>query len=364
MCIICHLDLDAFFASVEERDKEWLRGKPIVVGADPNEGKGRGVVSTANYKAREYGIHSAMPISKAWQLSETARKKGYPPAEFLGVDFARYSETSERVMEIIRKYSSKIEQASIDEAYFEINSKSEIQNPKQIWENAEKIAKSIKTEIKVKERITASIGIGPNKLIAKIASDFKKPDGLTIIQEEDAEKFLEPMLIRKIPGIGPKTELLFSKKGIKTVKDLKRFSEAELYELLGKWGLELYEKIHGRDDSPLIESVEAKSIGEQETFDKDTSDPAFIMSRLEALCQGVFSRFLTEGFTNFRTVVITVRFADFETKSRARTFSKPPNDFKILYFEAMKMFMPFLDGRENLKQKLIRLIGVRIEKLV
>src|SRR3989338_4145281 len=359
MCIICHLDLDAFFASVEERDKEWLRGKPIVVGADPNEGKGRGVVSTANYKAREYGIHSAMPISKAWQLSETARKKGYPPAEFLGVDFARYSETSERVMEIIRKYSSKIEQASIDEAYFEINSKSEIQNPKQIWENAEKIAKSIKTEIKVKERITASIGIGPNKLIAKIASDFKKPDGLTIIQEEDAEKFLEPMLIRKIPGIGPKTELLFSKKGIKTVKDLKRFSEAELYELLGKWGLELYEKIRGRDDSPLIESVEAKSIGEQETFDKDTSDPAFIMSRLEALCQGVFSRFLTEGFTNFLTVVITVRFADFETKSRARTFSKPPNDFKILYFEAMKMFMPFLDGRENLKQKLIRLIGVR-----
>lgn len=348
--------MDAFFAAIEERDKEWLRELPVVVGADPEKGQGRRVVSTANYKAREYGIRSAMPISKAWHLSEEAHKKGLPRAEFLGTDFERYSEVSRHILEIIRRYSPRIEEASVDEAYFDLSFAKK-------YEKAEEIARQIKKEISDKENLTASVGIGPNKLIAKIASDIKKPDGLTVIHEEDAERFLEPLPIRKIPGIGPKTEIIFNRKGIKTVGDLKKFSLSEMENFLGKWGIDLYLRIRGKDDSPIVEEYEVKSIGEQETFSEDTRDPNFVFERLQLLCKNVHKRFSHEGFQNFLTIVITIRFSDFETKTRSHTLKIPSNASKIILIEALKLFMPFLDHRENPKSKKIRLIGVRIEKL-
>lgn len=356
MRIIGHLDMDAFFASVEERDNPQFRGLPIAVGADPIGGKGRGVISTANYKAREYGIHSALPISMAWRLSEEARHAEKPAVVFLPVNFSRYAEVSEKIMDIIRKFSSIVEEASVDEAYFDLSFAGS-------YAKAKEIALKIKAEIKEKEKLTCSVGIGPNKLIAKISSGFKKPDGLTTIEESEAENFLSSMSIRAIPGVGPKTEELFKKRGVRFVRDLKKFSRENLEEIMGKRGLELYEKARGRDNSFLVTEYEAKSIGEQETFSKDTLDSSFIFSRLKAMCADIIRRFSEKDFKNFRTVVVAVRFQDFETQSRSHTLAKITDERKILEFEALKLLSPFLDKRKNPKKKLIRLIGVRLEKL-
>ena len=404
--IIAHLDMDAFFAAIEERDNPRLRGLPIVVGADPMEGRGRGVVSTANYKAREYGIRSAVPISKAWELSQKAKSGGKPEAIFLDGHYEKYSKVSQKIIEIIRKHSKIVEQASIDEVYIDLSSPRaklseirELSSGKETLEIATKICEKLKKEIREKEKLTASIGIGPNKLIAKIASDMQKPDGLTVITPDKVEEFLEPLSIRKIPGIGPKTEQFFNTKGIKIVQDLKKYNLAEMDEMLGKWGEDLYYKIRGIDDLEIVEEYEAKSIGEQETFQTDTLDFKFIFERMESLCQDVFRRFKESDFKSFRTVVITVRFSGFETKNRSHSspphqkncicntrrkrlkkqkawknsnestacwcggMPKPFDSLKILKLEATKLLMPFFDTRENPKKKLIRLVGVRIEKL-
>ncbi|MBI2592570.1 MAG: DNA polymerase IV, partial [Candidatus Colwellbacteria bacterium] len=241
MRIVAHFDMDAFFAAIEERDKPRLEGLPVVVGADPMDGRGRGVVSTANYKAREYGIHSAMPISEAWRLSEIARRKGEPETVFIGVNMGKYAEESEKIMEIIRTHVALVEQASVDEAYADLTPSTLFRvNPESAeglsfvagdhsliranrrmvddrYEKARELCKKIKKEVKEKRKLTVSVGVGPNKLIAKIASGMNKPDGLTIVREEEAEAFLEPMHIRKIPGIGPKTEEMFLKLGVKLV---------------------------------------------------------------------------------------------------------------------------------------------------
>ncbi len=378
--MIAHLDMDAFFASVEERDNPRLRGLPIVVGADPMEGKGRGVVSTANYAARAYSIRSALPISKAWQFSQKAKRKGRPEVIFLDVDFRKYSKVSHEIMEIIRKYSSTIEQASIDEAYIDLTHV-------ESFENAIEICKKIKQEIKEKEKLTASIGLGPNKLIAKIASDMQKPDGLTVVHPEQVENFLEPLPIRKMPGIGPKTELFFKKQGVMTINDLKKYSKDDMRNMLGsprtnfaqtqsvfrpkastklvrgKWGFDLYDRIRGIDESPVTEEYEIKSIGEQETFREDTLDFKFVFERIEGLCESVIRRLKHSDFKKFRTVVITIRFSGFETKIRSHTMPKPAGSLKVLKGEIAKLLMPFFDARENPKRKKIRLIGVRIEKL-
>ncbi|OGF86106.1 hypothetical protein A2Z63_02780 [Candidatus Giovannonibacteria bacterium RIFCSPLOWO2_02_44_8] len=361
MRIIGHLDMDAFFAAVEERDHEWLRGKPVIVGADPKDGAGRGVVSTANYKAREYGVHSALPISIAWRLCKESREKGKPECFFLAGNFRKYEEVSGKIMEILRRHSDLVEEASVDEAYFDLSGNTEVGlqgSPKSdfgIWEEAIRTAKKIKKEVWDKEKLTCSIGIGPNKLIAKIASDFKKPDGFTVVEEKDAEKFLEPMAIRKIPGIGPKTEAIFSRKGMKTVFDLKKLSAGELPHF--------YDKIRGRDNSPLIEEREAKSISEENTFEKDTRDPILLLQILKDLSARVYSRFDASEHKTFKTASLKIRFENFETKTRAHTLTKLASSKKILEGEAMKLFLPFLDSRENPRKWKIRLLGVKIEKL-
>lgn len=349
--------MDAFFASVEERDNPRLRGLPIVVGADPKEGKGRGVVSAANYQAREYGIHSAMPISRAWRLSETAKHRGKPPAVFLRVNIHRYAEVSERIMQILRSSVPLVEEAGIDEAYLDLSFAGS-------FKKATEICQSIKKEIKAKELLTASVGIGSNKLIAKIASGQQKPDGLTVVTPKMTEAFLEPLAIRRIPGIGPKTEILLKGKGAKVVRDLRKFTRKALREALGKRGSDLYEKVRGRNETSVVEEYEVKSIGEQETFPEDTNDPDFVSEQLRWLCRDVFVRFRESGFGGFRTVAITVRFADFETKTRCHTVREPIATNERLESEAFKLLLPFLDRRENPQNKKIRLVGVRVEKLI
>lgn len=348
--------MDAFFASIEERDNARFAGLPIVVGADPEGGKGRGVVSTANYKAREYGIRSALPISKAWEYSEKARREGKTPAIFLGVNMRRYAEVSEHIMTIVEQYSKEFEQASVDEMYFDLSYRKS-------FEEAKKVCEKLKKEIKKKERLSCSIGIGPNKLIAKIASDFQKPNGLTVVRENELEAFLEPLNIRKIPGVGPKTEITLKARHISTVRELKTLSLSELKKMLGKFGADLYKKARGIDDTEITEEYETKSIGEQETFAKNTRNATIVAERTNALCEAIFKRFKKSEFTSFRTITVTVRFGDFETKSRAHTLGDWVADLQILQFEALKLLLPFFDVRENPKRKEIRLIGVRIEKL-
>jgi DNA polymerase IV (archaeal DinB-like DNA polymerase) len=354
--IIAHLDMDAFFAAIEERDTPAFRGLPLVVGADPRGGKGRGVASTSNYLARAYGIHSATPISTAWRLSEAARRAGKPPVIFVSVDMLKYARVSDEVMAIVRRFIPIVEQASIDESYGDMSFT-------ESYEAAKLLGRGLKDAIRAEERLTASVGIGPNKLIAKIASGMHKPDGLTVVRDEEAESFLAPLSVRTIPGIGPKTEGVLSAKGFTFVKDLKSLTPHQLENLLGKRGVDLYEKIRARDPSPVEEYSEPKSIGEQETFGSDTLDSQILLNELETLGKGVVTRLLREGIQSFRTVVLIVRFADFETKSRAHTLAEPVGDIATLHREALKLLLPFLDRRENPRRKLIRLIGLRVEKL-
>ena len=354
--IIAHLDMDAFFAAIEERDTPAFRGVPLVVGADPLGGKGRGVAATSNYLARAYGIHSATPISTAWRLSEAARHAGKPPVTFVSVDMPKYARVSEEVMQIVRRFIEKVEQASIDEAYGDLSWAAS-------YEEAERICRHVQETITSEAQLTASVGIGPNKLIAKIASGWQKPSGLTVVHAEQVEAFLAPLPIRVIPGIGPKTEAMLRERGIKVVNDLRTLPAYQLEQLLGKRGGALYEKARGRDDSPVEEYSEPKSIGEQETFESDTLDSQTLFTQLESLTRGVIHRLTHEGFQSFRTVVLTIRFADFETKSRAHTLTMPASDSGVLQREGLKLLLPFLDRRENPHRKRIRLLGLRLEKL-
>ncbi len=356
--IVAHLDMDAFFASVEERYTPRFRGRPIVVGSDPKNGHGRGVVSTANYKAREYGIHSALPITEAWHISQEAKKQGKPEVIFLPVDFELYEKSSANIFSIIRKYSKLVEPASIDESYFDLSDKLS-------FKKAEAVCKKIKQEIKEQEKITCSVGLAQNKLVAKIAAGIKKPDGLFVVLPEQAKKFLEPLPIREIPGIGPKTAEILYALNIKTIKDLKLLTKEQLQNMLGKWGEELYFKARGIDDSPIIEDREVKSIGEQATFQHNTLSALYIGDIIFKMCEGVFKRFQNSGFDKFKTVSLTVRFSDFNTKTSAKSFKKDlgKNDLPKLKLEVLKLILPYLDKRKNPNLKQIRLVGVRLEKL-
>ena len=364
--------MDAFFAAVEERERPYLRGQPIAVGSDPMGGKGRGVVATANYAARAYGIRSATPIRKAWELSEKARREGKPPVVFISGRFRKYGETSKRVMAVVMRHLEgfptslfaesppALEQMSVDECYFDLSFSGS-------FAKAGKIAERIKKAIKKEEKLTCSIGIGPNKLIAKIASDFKKPDGLTAIPPESVDTFLLPLSVRKIPGVGPKAEARFARAGIRTVADAKKLSEKKLHELFGKWGGEFYRKFRGADASPVVsEAPPAKSLGEQETLAEDTLDMSLLITLLETQSKRLIEYLKKDGFTSFRAIVLIVRFADFETVSRSRTLkeSLTTADTDKLARHAVQMFLPFLDRRENPRRKKIRLVGVRVEKLL
>jgi DNA polymerase IV (archaeal DinB-like DNA polymerase) len=357
MRIIAHVDMDAFYAAVEERHHPELRGRPVVVGADPKAGNGRGVVTTANYAARKYGIRSALPISRAWRLAEVARKRGEAAVVFVRGNRTLYREVSDRIMAIIAQGVDAFEEASIDEAYVDISSLGNMGR-------AEGHAKGLKAEILAREGLTCSVGIGPNKLVAKIASDFKKPDGLTVVLPEAVQAFLDPLRIRVIPGIGPKTEAFLHERRIKTVAELRGIECAQLTRWFGKWGGDLYQKTRGISDDAVSNEWERKSVGEQETFEADTLDPAFVFDRARILAGEVHRRFVAEGFRAFRTVTVTVRFAGFVTRSRARTGTVPFRSETDLQDEVRRLLEPFFDARENPKGRKIRLIGVRVEKLL
>ena len=335
MAIILHLDMDAFYSAIETRERPGLKGKPVIVGADPRGGKGRGVVSTCNYEARKFGIRSGMPISKAYKLC--------PNGAYLPVNMKLYVSVSKKIMKILAKFSKKFEQASIDEAYLDISHV-------KTYKKAEDIAKKIKQEIKKKEKLTCSIGIGPNKMIAKISSDFKKPDGLTVVTPTRARKFLEPMSVRKIPGIGPKTEERLNALGIKTVKQLAKAKVSKLVDEFGMLGQEFHEAALGHGDEEVYQEEGVKSISRETTFQQDTNDRREIHHTIEELAREVKKDIDSEGY-----LYRTARYHDFETFTRAKTVDAHRNDLKTIVDVSKDLFEEFLQTKKEL-----RLVGVRV----
>ena len=360
--------MDAFFAAVEERENPHFKGKPVVVGADPKGGKGRGVVSTANYEARKYGIHSAMPISIAYKLC--------PQAIFLPVDMELYQRVSEEIMKIIKKYSSNWEIVSLDEAYLDLsflislktkplptdylNQRSRFLVEKRLldrgYKKAENLAKKLKKEILKKEELTATIGIGPNKLIAKMACEKAKPDGLRIVKPPQVKKFLNPLDIKKLPGIGPKTAEKLRTIGIHKIRELQKLSKVKLKNIFGVVGETIYERARGIDEREVTSEEIIKSIGKEHTFEKDTRDPEIIFETFDEIIEDVYQRLLANNFL-FKTITVICRFSGFETHTKSKTLKNPTNDLEILKSEAKKLLLKFL--LEN--KKLIRLIGLRIK---
>lgn len=355
MRIILHIDMDAFFASVEERDKPRLKGLPIVVGSDPADGKGRGVVSTANYAARAYGIKSAMPISRAWDKSQQAKKAGKPEVVFIEPNIKHYSDASRVIFEYIATKADAFEPASIDECYADVSSLGS-------YKKAEALAQEIKEWVKERQKLTCSIGVGPNKLIAKIAAGKRKPDGLMVVRDEEVQSFLDPLSVRELMGVGPKTEVELNKIGIQTIADLRKRPHTELVELFGKHGEGMFRQAQGIDDSPVSSEHETKSIGEQITFDTDTLDASIILATFKQMAQSIAKSLKKEG-KRFRTIAIVVRFSDFQTQTRSHTIERASDEASVLEKESLQLLLPFLDKRENPKKKKLRLVGIRAEKL-
>lgn len=341
--IILHIDLDAFFAAVEGRFHPEYMGKPVIVGADPKAGKGRGVVSTANYEARKFGIHSAMPISIAYRKC--------PNAIFVPVNFDLYEKISESVMLRLKKYADKTEQYSIDEMFLDLTGKAKD------FKGAEEIAGKIKAELLQYEKLGCSIGISANKLIAKIASDFKKPSGLTIVLPEKIQEFLDPLSPRKIPGVGPKTEEHLKELGIDTIQKLRNVSRELLAKEFGSFGNDLYNLARGIDESPVEEETEIKSHSRNYTFEQDTKEKELLMKTLAIMASEIESELKNEKLF-YKTVTVRCRYSDFDTHIKSRTIKFPENDAETM----MKIAEELLD--EFLKDpRLIRQIGLRVSNL-
>jgi DNA polymerase IV (DinB-like DNA polymerase) len=338
--VVFHVDMDQFFAAVEERKHPEIKGKPVVVGADPKEGEGRGVVSTCNYEARKFGIRSGMPISRAWKLC--------PDAVYLPLNFKLYVETSSRIMEILRKHADKFEQWGLDEAFLDVSSK--VQN----YEQAIRLAEKIRKEVRRSEKITCSIGVGPNKLVAKIASDFKKPDGLTVVRESNVEEFLAPLSVRKLLWVGKKTERRLNEIGIKTIADLATFDVSLLVEKFGAMGAQYHLFARGIDESEVAEREEIKSIGRQITFEADTNDYPLVLKTLDNLGQRIHREVMQRKLL-FKTVTIKIRYGNFETHTHGMTLTSFTNRFRDLQKTARALAQIYL--REN---RMIRLVGVRV----
>ena len=339
--------MDYFFAQIEEQENPQFKGKPIVVGADPKEGKGRGVVSTASYSARKYGIHSALPISKAYQLC--------PQAIFLPVNMELYQKVSEKIMEIVKKYSPPPkfgggwEIVSLDEAFLDVSFLGS-------YEKAKNLATKLKNEILEKEKLTATVGIGPNKLIAKMATNQAKPNGLLLIKPNQVKSFLEPLDIEDLPGIGPKTAEKLREIGINKIKELQRLSREKLKEMFGKVGETIYERARGIDEEPVSSEEIIKSIGKQITFEKDTRDSEIIFENFEQMINEIHQELLKNKFS-FRTITVVCRYQGFETHTKSKTLKEATQDLGVLKKEAKKLLLKFfLESK-----KPIRLIGLRLK---
>jgi DNA polymerase-4 len=337
---IIHCDLDSFFASVEQRDRPSLRGKPVIICGFNG---GRGVVSTASYEARKYGIHSGMPGYKARKLCP----RGY----FIAPDFEKYRRASDQVYDIFYKYTNIVEPGGMDEAYLDVT-----YNKKGI-PSAKWVAEDIRYDVYKATGLTISAGVAPNKLVAKIASDFQKPNGLTVVPPEKVREFLYDLPVRKIPGIGPVTESICWSFNIKKVSDFLRYSDDVLEEFFGRSGPDYRLCALGIDNRPLVLNRIRKSCGIEDTLMNDISTKEEAYPILEDLAKKLERRLLINN-TCGRTVTLKVKYSNFQLITRRKTLITPINDWRTLLSTAKLL----LDQSE-LGERKVRLLGIAVSQL-
>ena len=316
--MILHVDMDAFYASVEQLDTPALRGRCVIVGGTTH----RGVVAAASYESRRFGVRSAMPIVEARRLC--------PQGVFVRPRMARYQEISRAVMELLREVTSLVEPVSIDEAYLDLAGTERLHGP------PVELAGALKARIRERVHLTASVGLAPNRFLAKIASDHRKPDGLTVILPEQVPAFIDRLPIGKVPGVGPKTESRLVALGITFLGDVRRFPAPTLASILGAYGGRLLELAHGVDPTPVAPGSPAKSMSCECTLEEDTRDRNRLRRMLLEQADEVAAGLRREG-VQARTVVLKIKHADFELRTRRATFDPPTRSSEVLYRHALEL---------------------------
>lgn len=340
--VILHVDMDAFYASVEQRDRPELQGKPVIIGADPQKGQGRGVVAAASYEARDYGVRSAMPISRAWRAC--------PNGVYLRPRHGTYSLVSRRVFDLAEEHVDVLEQTSIDEAYADVTRSCQGSSRR-----AKALAGQLKEAIEDRFELTCSIGIGPNKLVAKIASDLDKPDGLTVVPPDRVAEVLGPLEARVIPGVGPKTYETLKELGLRTVADLAQADPQAMADRFGTWGPKMVTLAQGQDDRPVDPSYDRKSVGAETTFRQDLA-PDEARDRLQAVVEEAVDR-LQAADDQARTITLKLRTGGFDTSTHARTLQAPTDHVDAI----LEVVLALYD--EAAPDEDIRLLGVRLSSL-
>jgi len=335
---IIHIDMDAFYASVEQRDNPEYRGKPLVVGGPP-QGRG-GVVAAASYEARKYGIRSAMPSKKAFELC--------PDVLFIRPRFSVYKEVSNKIRDIFHRYTDIIEPLSLDEAYLDVT------QDKQEIGSAIEIAKQIRQAIKTELQLTASAGVSINKFVAKIASDFNKPDGLTFIHPSRVEEFMEKLPVEKFYGVGRVTAEKMKSMGLFTGADLKRLDEDELVLRFGKAGRFYYGIVRGVDNREVMPDRETKSLGAEDTFAYDLTRIEEMNAEIDKISITVCERLQKYGLKG-RTITLKIKYNDFRQITRSFSFLQPINDYESITATARQLLMA-----TDITDKKIRLLGISL----
>src|SRR6266850_374480 len=323
---ILHVDMDAFYTSIEQLDHPEYKGRPVMVGADPKGGKGRGVVAACSYEARKFGVHSALPISRAWKLC--------PEGVYVRPRMKRYVEVSHQIMDVFRRYTDLVEPLSIDEAFLDITGSTALLGA------PEKIAASIKKEIREATGLNASVGLAPNKFLAKIASDLKKPDAFVVVEESQIEAFLRDLPISRLWGVGPKTELRLHEMGFRTIGELAAASRESLVRSLGSLGEHLYQLSQGKDDRPVVPNWEPKSISSETTFDEDTDDRELLLRTILELSDHVAERLRKDDY-RARKVTLKLRYSNFSTYTKQHSLRKQIQTGDEIAAAARELFAQF-----------------------
>jgi DNA polymerase IV (DinB-like DNA polymerase) len=339
------VDLDYFFAQLEELRNPAIKGKPIVVGMYSGRTEDSGAVSTSNYLAREFRVKSGLPLFLAKKRLEGK------DAVFLPVDYDYYQKISDNLMTILRGYADELEQAGIDEAYLDVTNRTHGN-----YKEAQALVEEMKRVIKEQAGVTFSVGIGPNKLVAKIASDMHKPDGVTVVHPEEVQAFLSPLPVDSLLGVGKKTVAKMADMGIKTVGDLAKYDVQCLVEVFGKTlGVYFHNASNGVDNEPVQEAGEAESIGRMGTLKENTRDLNFIMQKIEQQIDEIYEEFTQKGLI-YRQVGIAAVMTDLSSKSRSKTLEKPAKDKETIRKAARELFDKYLDETDME----IRRVGVRV----
>jgi nucleotidyltransferase/DNA polymerase involved in DNA repair len=339
--LVLHVDLDAFYAAVEVRENPALRGRPVVVGADPRGGRGRGVVAAASYEARAFGIHSAMPISQAYRRC--------PTAAYLPPRMRLYAAVSKRFMAILGRYTDLVEPLSIDEAFLDVT------GSVALFGDGAAIARRIKDDVRREEAITASIGVAPSKFLAKIASDIDKPDGLVVVPRDGIEAFLRDLPVARLWGAGPKSLAGFRRLGVTSIGEVARLPVTRLAEVFGDSLAQHFHALaRGRDPRPVVPDHQRKSIGHESTFAADVHDRTEVERALLGLVEEVARRLRRSGATG-QTVQLKLRTADFTTVTRQEQLPAPADTTEAIWPAARRLLRRADQGRQA-----IRLIGVSV----